>query len=126
MSMAVIKARPVRSDTPYILQGDGKPTSWPGTRSRRRWRRPRRPPTPAVPSARVRAARILGISRKTVQRMLDADAIPTGTTARAAVDDLRGQSEDMGLYDMPDARQKGRGQWDLPSSTPSSSLLYRC
>ncbi|WEV52233.1 helix-turn-helix domain-containing protein [Bifidobacterium sp. ESL0704] len=68
------------------------------------------------------AARILGVSRKTVQRMLDADAIPyrrngeggnrmmrqadvisyaetMQSERRTALDDLRDQAEDMGLYD---------------------------
>ncbi|MDF7663812.1 helix-turn-helix domain-containing protein [Bifidobacterium sp. ESL0763] len=128
--MAVIEARPVRSDAPYVLQGDGKTYQL----DRNAFQAAMEAAKEASDTSRTigtgEAARILGVSRKTVQRMLDANAIPyrrngeggnrmmrqadvisyaetMRSDRRAALDDLRDQAEDMGLYDMPDAGQEG-------------------
>lgn len=130
MSMAVIEARPVRPDAPYVLQGDGKTYRLDRNAFQAAMEAARQASDTSQTIGTGEAARILGVSRKTVQRMLDANDIPYRRNGQggnrmmrradvisyaetmrsdrgAALDDLRDQAEDMGLYDMPDTGQEG-------------------
>lgn len=105
MSITIIEAEPVKPGSPYILQGCSRII---GTGE---------------------ASRILGVSRKTMQRILDSGRSPfrcnretdnrimcesdviayldaMRSDRRAALNKLRDMAEDMGLYDMTEDHQQ--------------------
>lgn len=125
MSIVMIKAEPMKTGEPFILQGNGRTYALDETAFNAAMN------AAMAASGEVRiigtgeAARILGLSRKTVQRILDDGRIPFRRNGEAgkrtmresdviayrdamrsnrshSLAKLRDMAGDMGLYDLPD------------------------
>lgn len=125
MSIVMIKAEPMKTGEPFILQGNGRTYALDETAFNAAMN------AAMAASGEVRiigtgeAARILGLSRKTVQRILDDGRIPfrrNGDAGKRTMREsdviayrdamrsnrshslakLRDMAGDMGLYDLPD------------------------
>lgn len=127
MSIVMIETEPMKADSPFILQGNGHTYALDETA----FNAAMDAAMAASGHARIigtgEAARILGLSRKTVQRILDDGRIPFRRNGEAgnrmmresdviayrdsmradrrhALSKLRAMAGDMGLYDLPDGK----------------------